>query len=285
MKQMPGIDAFKLLNTSTVQAPDMAMTRLEANARVRFMVAQALAQGRLGFHFQPVVRSNNPHFPAFHEMLARIRLPNGQILPAGAFLSAIESGVLGRAIDRMALGHALRLLAETPSLRLSVNVSPHSMGDEEWLGILAAAHRGNSGICGRLILELTEDAALSEAHQTVEFMKYVRTLGPAFALDDFGAGATGFRHFAKFRFDMVKIDGAFVHGIHASKDNQVLVHCLMKLARHFEMLSIAERVENQADAEWLAAAGVDCQQGYLFGRPAAEPELPGYGGETVRAVG
>lgn len=285
MKKMPAIDAFKMMNASIHQGPDLAMTRIEANARVRFMVAQALAQGRLGFYFQPVVRSDNPHFPAFYEMLARIKLPGGQILPAGAFLDTVEAGVLGRAIDRLALGHALKCLADTPSLRLSVNVSPHSMGDEEWLGIIAAAHRGNRNVCGRLILEITENAALTEADQTVEFMNYVRSMGPAFALDDFGAGATGFRHFSRFRFDMVKIDGAFVKGIHASKDNQVFLECLMKLSRHFEMLSVAERVETQEDAEWLHAAGVDCLQGYLFGRPAAEPEMPGHGSEVVRAVG
>ncbi len=116
-------------------------------------------------------------------------------------------------------------------------------------------------------------------------MNHVRRTGCAFALDDFGAGATGFRHFRDFRFDMVKIDGAFVQGVHRSPDSQVLVDCLLTAARHFEMVTVAERVEAPADADWLRARGVDCFQGYLYGRPAARPEMPAEEGKDSRAAG
>ena len=207
-------------------------------------------------------------------MLARLRLPDGQLLAGGAFMPAVEAGPLGRAIDRLALAAALKALAANPGLRLSVNMSPLSMGDEGWLALIGAAHRGGSGACGRLIIEITENAALVDAGQTMDFMDHVRATGCAFALDDFGAGATGFRYFRDFRFDMVKIDGAFVRGVHAARDQQVLVECLGALARHFEMVTVAEQVETAADAAWLREAGVDCLQGYLYGRPAAQPILP-----------
>jgi EAL domain-containing protein (putative c-di-GMP-specific phosphodiesterase class I) len=268
MTHIPVFDAAQLMRSVEPRLPDLTMTRLEASARLRFTVAQALTQGRLIFHHQPVVQARAPHAVAFHEALARLRLPGGQILPAGAFMPAVEAGGLGRAVDRLALAHALSALAADPGLRLSINMSPRSMGDEDWLAILAAAHRGGAGVCGRLIIEITEEAALAEADQTIEFMDYVRRMGPSFALDDFGAGATGFRHFSRFRFDMVKIDGAFVQEVHANRDSQVLLECLVRLARHFDMLCIAERVEAEADAAWLREAGIDCLQGYLYGRPA-----------------
>ena len=74
-------------------------------------------------------------------------------------------------------------------------------------------------------------------------MNHVRATGCAFALDDFGAGATGFKYFRDFRFDMVKIDGSFVDGVARARDAQVLIECLAAVARHFEMLTVAERVE------------------------------------------
>ena len=223
--------------------------------------------------------------PAFFEMLARLRLPDGQLLPAGAFMPAVEAGPLGRAIDRLALAEALKALAADPGLRLSVNMSPLSMGDEGWLALIAAAARGGSGVCGRLILEITEDAAMVDAAQTIDFMDHVRATGCAFALDDFGAGATGFRYFRDFRFDMVKIDGAFVRGVHAARDAQVLVECLSGVARHFEMMTVAEQVESEADAAWLRQAGVDCLQGYLYGRPQAHPVLPQADADARRLAG
>jgi EAL domain-containing protein (putative c-di-GMP-specific phosphodiesterase class I) len=267
MDELPPFDAFKLL-----EAPSAA-GRLETSARLRFGVAQALAQGRVSFHYQPVVQAKNPRMPAFFELLARLTTPSGELLPAGAFLPAVESGPLGRAIDRLALAHALRTLAANPGLRLAVNMSPLSMGDEEWLAIVAAAAKDGSGACGRLILEITEAAAIQDAGQTIDFMNHVRATGCAFALDDFGAGATGFKYFRDFRFDMVKIDGSFVDGVAKARDAQVLVECLAAVARHFEMLTVAERVEHQADADWLIGLGVDCLQGWLYGRPTARREL------------
>jgi EAL domain-containing protein (putative c-di-GMP-specific phosphodiesterase class I) len=271
MQKLPPIDAFKLLAMPAVEPP---AGRVEANARLRFGVAQALAQGRVGFHYQPVVRAANPRFPAFFECLARLRLPSGEVMPAGAFMPTVEAGPLGRAIDRIALAHALKALGADPGLRLSVNMSPLSMGDEEWLSVLDAGARENRGACQRLILEITEDAAVQNVDLTIDFMNHVRATGCAFALDDFGAGATGFKYFRDFRFDMVKIDGAFVRGVAQARDAQVLVECLSAVARHFEMVTVAEQVDDEADAAWLRGLGVECLQGYLYGRPSPVAELP-----------
>jgi EAL domain-containing protein (putative c-di-GMP-specific phosphodiesterase class I) len=270
MHPYPSSNPFELLATESL----VASIRVEANARLRFRVAQALAQGRIEFHFQPVVQASNPRMPAFFEMLARLRMPDGQVLPAGTFMPTVESGPLGRAVDRLALATALKALAANPALRLSVNMSPLTMGDEDWLAILAAAARGGSGVCGRLILEITECDAMADAAQTIDFMDHVRTTGCAFALDDFGAGATGFKYFRDFRFDIVKIDGAFSRDVANARDAQVLVECLAGVARHFEMMTVAEQVETEADAAWLRTAGIDALQGYLFGRPAPVAELP-----------
>jgi EAL domain-containing protein (putative c-di-GMP-specific phosphodiesterase class I) len=37
------------------------------------------------------------------------------------------------------------------------------------------------------------------------------------------------------------------------------------------MLVVAEAVETEAEATWLAEAGVDCMQGYFFAVPSLKP--------------
>jgi EAL domain-containing protein (putative c-di-GMP-specific phosphodiesterase class I) len=214
-----------------------------------------------------------------------LRLPGGELLPAGSFLPAVEAGPIGRAIDRLALARALAMLSADPGIRLAINVSPLTMGDGEWLATLAEATRRDRSACGRLILEITERAAMEDPGQTIDFMDHVRRSGCAFALDDFGAGATSFRYFRDFRFDMVKIDGSFIAGIAAARDALVLVECLIGVARHFEMVTVAERVETEADAAWLRRLGIDCLQGWLVGRPSARPEAPGAASGRSRMVG
>lgn len=274
-------DALSLLKSITGPEALMPGGRVEANARMRFTVAKALTQGRVTFDYQPVVRASAQDFAAFYEMMVRLRLPSGQVLPAAEFLPLVAEGPIGRAIDRLALEHALDALAADPALRISINLGAASMGDAVWLQMLQAASLTRPEACARLILEIDEADALEDTSQTIDFMNFVRGFGCAFALDHFGAGATGFRHFRGFRCDMVKIDGSFVQGISTSPDAQVLVECMMAVARHFEMFVIAERVEDQADADWLRAMGVDCLQGHLIAAPAATPRMP----QNLRLVG
>lgn len=286
MDQPPRLDAVALLRAlaageTRAPRPDAA---LAARTRLRFAIAQALARGRMRFHFQPVVRADAPGFIAFHEMLARLVDPDGRVQPASAFMEHVEDNELGRVIDRLALETALAELAAAPDLRLSINLSPRSMGDADWLALLAeGAERHGVQTTARLIIEITEGEALADTAQTMDFLDHTRGYGCAFALDDFGAGATGFRSFRDFRFDIVKIDGGFVEGVARCPDRQALVRCLMTAARHFEMMTVAERVENPADAAWLAQAGVDCLQGYLYGRPSARPIRPEAPMRDVRA--
>ncbi len=276
MGPRPRINPYHLVKAAGPTPLGAVSERLEARVRLRFTVAQALAQDRLIFRFQPVASMSNLTFAAFHELIPMLRMADGQILPVSAFASAVEGNEIGLMIARLSLRRALRVLDENPGLRLSVDVAPGSMGDAEWLDLLTGYHARGSGACGRLILEVSEDAAVRDAGLINEFAGLVRGMGPALALDNFGAGATGFAHFRAFRFDMAKLDPALCRGVHANPDAQVLVECLQRLALQFEMFCVADGVETEEDVAWLCDTGIDCIQGQFFGRPAACPEPPAH---------
>jgi len=103
------------------------------------------------------------------------------------------------------------------------------------------------------------------------FMDELQLRSVTFALDDFGSGYTSFRYLRDFFFDMIKIDGDFIRGIHCDPDNQILAKSLLSIGQHFEMFTVAEFVESREDAEYLIGIGVDCLQGYLYGAPTTQP--------------
>jgi EAL domain-containing protein (putative c-di-GMP-specific phosphodiesterase class I) len=105
----------------------------------------------------------------------------------------------------------------------------------------------------------------------VGFMDELQKKGISFALDDFGAGFTSFRYLKDFFFDILKIDGQFIRGIANSPDNQVLTAALKAIAEQFDMVTVAESVEQPQDAAYLSAIGIDCMQGYYFGAPTIQP--------------
>ena len=235
------------------------------------LVRSALSENRAMLAFQPIVRTDAPDQPAFFEGLIRIMDRSGRIIPARDFIDQVELDVLGREIDCTALRLGLDALKRVPTLRLSINMSARSIGYPKWKKTLNRGLRSDPTVGERLILEITERSAMVMPDIVQAFMSDLQKKGIAFALDDFGAGYTAFRYLRDFFFDILKIDGSFIRGIHAKPDNLVLTEALISLARHFDMLTVAEMVESEADAECLTAAGIDCMQGYFFGVPTVRP--------------
>ncbi len=249
----------------------LAFAVTERDRDVLQMVHRALKGGHVCLAFQPVVHARDTARIAFQEGLIRLMDHTGRIIRAAEFIGVAETSELGRQIDTHALELGLAALQRFPALRLSINMSARSIGYPKWKAALMRAIEADPTLAERLILEITESSAMLMPDLVSVFMRDLQRVGVAFALDDFGAGYTAIRHFKDFYFDILKIDGQFVRGIHADPDNQVLVQAMVSIARHFDMFSVAEFVEDQRDADFLARIGVDCLQGYLFGAPTTKP--------------
>jgi len=234
------------------------------------MVRDALNDRRAMLAYQPVVQARMTNRAAFYEAFIRILDDQGRVIPARDFMSAVETNEIGRRIDCLALELGLTALAREPSIRLSVNMSARSIGYPTWLATLERGLRSDPTIAERLILEITESSAMLMPDLVTVFMADMQARGICFALDDFGAGFTAFRYLKDFYFDIIKIDGQFIRGIHADPDNQVLAQALITIARQFDMFTVAESVETAEDAKYLIDIGVDCLQGYYHGIPSTE---------------
>ena len=246
-----------------------------ADGAVLDTVRTAVATRAAALAYQPVVQARAPHRPAFYEGLIRLSDPAGRILPARDFIDLVEGTDLGAEIDALALQLGLDALRAHPGLRLAVNMSTHSIGADPWAEVLRRGLDADPTVAERLILEITESSAMGQPEAVMAFIRSLHARGLSFALDDFGAGATSFRYLRDFRFDIVKIDGQFIGGLAYNADHQVLVKALVSIATHFEMLTVAEKVETAADAAACTAFGIGCLQGYHFGAPLLRPDWQG----------
>ena len=235
------------------------------------MVRTAIERKNVLLAYQPIVHSKNPTRPAYYEGLIRVLDDKRQIIPAKDFIEVVETMEIGRIIDCLALELGLVALAEEPSLRLAINMSARSIGYPRWMDTLNHGLNLDATIAERLILEITESSAMVMPDIVNVFMGDLHRRGISFALDDFGAGYTAFRFFRDFQFDIVKIDGQFIRNIHQDADNQVLTSALISIAQQFDMFTVAECVEKKEELSFLQEAGIDCLQGYLFGRPETVP--------------
>ncbi len=266
---MHGSKRRNLVESGQESPLDFAMQQQSKSTMA--MVRDALKRGDTVLAYQPIHQAADMSKVAFYEGLIRVLDDTGRIIPAGDFMGAVEMDEVGRLIDCASLRAGLRALELNPSLRLSINMSARSIGYPQWKQILNRGISRDAKVGERLILEITESSAMQMPEIVTVFMGEFQDRGVTFALDDFGAGHTAFRYLKEFYFDIVKIDGQFVRGVHEDPNNQVLMEALINLAGTFDMFTVAETVETAGEAAWLAAAGIDCLQGYYLGAPTLTP--------------
>ena len=248
------------------------------SARIRQMavadeVIAALKDNRLKLAYQPLIHAKTRKV-MHHEALLRMERVNGEIVTAGYFVPAAEQLGIVHLIDRFALESVIAKLKAHKSASLGVNVSGTAAGDPAWLQSFVDHVRDNQDVANRLIVELTETAALHHFEENARFVSQLREMGVRVAIDDFGAGYTSFRNLQMLHVDIVKIDGSYIKDLSASPENQVFVRTLVGLAKNFNMRVVAEWVSNDADAFLLQSFGVDYFQGFHFGEPCLDPKFP-----------
>ena len=245
------------------------------NVRATDEIVAALNERRIFLAYETVAAAEGRR-PAFYECLMRIRRGDGSLIAANDIVPVAERLGLVRLLDFRVLELVVDEMATAPSLQTSFNVSPASTTDPDWWANLGSLLRQHAGVAERLIVEITESAAIQDIDETRGFVSRVKDLGCRIAIDDFGAGYTSFRNLRKLGVDIVKIDGAFVQHITRSDDDRAFVRTLIDLAKRLKLQTVAEWVQDEAAAQTLAAWGCDYLQGALVGLAATErPWLAG----------
>ncbi|HDT3785734.1 TPA: biofilm formation regulator HmsP [Enterobacter hormaechei subsp. steigerwaltii] len=204
------------------------------------------------------------------EALLRMQQPDGTWeLPEG-MIERIESCGLMVTVGYWVLEESCRQLAAWQqrgiTLPLSVNLSALQLMHPTMVPeMLELIHRYRIQP-HTLILEVTESRCIDNPDDAVAILKPLRNAGIRIALDDFGMGYSGLRqlqHMKTLPVDVLKIDKTFVEGL---PEDCSLVQAIIQMAHSLNLHVIAEGIETDAQREWLAAAGVESGQGFLFDR-------------------
>jgi EAL domain-containing protein (putative c-di-GMP-specific phosphodiesterase class I) len=189
------------------------------------------------------------------------------------FIDAAErlnrTSELGRIIRRRI---AEQISLAPPDARVFVNLHPADLADDE----LCSKDGALSPFASRVVLEVTERAALERVKGLAEGVVRLRALGYRLALDDLGAGYAGLSSFALLEPEVVKIDMSLVRGIHLSPIKQKLFRSFAKLCLECGTEIVAEGVEVAEERDCLSGLGGDLYQGYLFAKPARGFPAPVY---------
>ena len=239
-------------------------------------IAQALAHDGLELHFQGIYHTRDGSLSHL-EALVRMRDPREpeRLVMPSQFIPVAEKNKQILEIDRWVIRESIVTLARHPELAaLAVNVSGRSFDEPALPHYIQEQLKVHGVAPKRLIIELTETAAVSEMQDAQRFIEALQQTGCLICLDDFGSGFSTFAYLKYLGVQILKIDGMFIRDLPNNRDNQAFVKAMIDVARGLGKVTVAEFVEDAATLAMLADFGVDMAQGYYLDRPsAAHPSL------------
>ncbi len=230
-------------------------------------ILTALDTHRFALWLQPQVEMSSGKVVSA-EALLRMQQPDGSWeLPEG-LIERIESCGLMITVGHWVLEESCRQLAAWQergiTLPLSVNLSALQLMHPDMVSDMLELLNRYRIQPGSLILEVTESRHIDDPNAAVAILRPLRNAGVRIALDDFGMGYAGLRqlqHMKSLPIDVLKIDKMFVEGL---PEDSSMVSAIILLARTLKLQMVAEGIETEAQREWLAKAGVEIAQGFLF---------------------
>jgi len=245
---------------------DRRVGRLTLNARMR----RALKRDEFVLYYQPVFDVATGRTQGV-EALLRWNDPQAGMIPPGDFIPAAEdSGLIvpiGEWVINAVLAQSAAWAAEGLHPQIAFNVSPRQLqatgfGD----GLIAAVEAGGVDP-KRLVVEITESAAMADPDRTRPLLDRLTATGMRLAIDDFGADFSSLARLRDLPADALKIDRAFLRGVPDDRCASEIVVAILSLARALDLQAVAEGVEEQAQLDFLQRRGCPWAQGFHLARP------------------
>jgi diguanylate cyclase (GGDEF)-like protein/PAS domain S-box-containing protein len=252
-------------------------TRAQQQIEVTAELRQALADGQLCVHYQPVHALRDAAMVGV-EALVRWQHPERGLVPPGQFIPIAERSGLIAEIDTWVLATACRQMRrwqdEGKALDfVAVNISSRLFSHHDLYRQVEKVLAETQLAPDYLELEVTESAVMDDPDRALEQLHHLRDLGLQLAIDDFGTGYSSLLRLKRLPVHKLKIDQGFVAGLPGDEDDVAITTAIIALAHSMGMQVHAEGIEQAHQAQFLLEHGCGLGQGYWFGRPVEASAL------------
>lgn len=237
----------------------------------------ALDRKELFLLYQPQVDLVTGHVAGV-EALVRWQHPRRGLVMPDRFIPVAEESGLIVPLGEWVLGAACRQAvawreADLPPVTMAVNASARQF-DQGRLEKVVRETLERTGLPpAALELELTERLMMRPDPDQRVVLESLREDGVRIAVDDFGTGYSNLAQLQHFALDRLKIERAFVRNLAADPEDAAIILAIIGMAKTLGLEVIAEGVETEVQARFLAAKGCGQAQGFFFARPVPAEEV------------
>jgi diguanylate cyclase (GGDEF)-like protein/PAS domain S-box-containing protein len=236
---------------------------------------RAIGTAQLALHYQPQINLRSGRAESV-EALLRWNHPEYGLVSPAEFIEIAEPTDLIRPLTAWSIERALRQSAEwrnsgfTP--RIAVNLSARLLQDTEFPDLLRSLLLVHGGSPSALEIEITESAMMQDPERALRVIRAIHEIGVVLSIDDFGTGFSSLGYLRDLPVHALKLDKSFVMHLQEREQDRSIVNSTLRMAHELGLVVVAEGVETDWTAQYLARAGYDFAQGYLYSmaKPAEE---------------
>jgi len=264
-----------LAHLNVVRSDAVAALRLATEFK------QALADGDLALHYQPIVDLCNGEIAGFEALMRWARGDKGYLSP-GDFIPVAEKSDLIIEASQWVLRescNALKRIEEScrfvladrrQPLYISINISGADLAYEGFTDNLFATLSEMQVPPGQVSIEITERLLIEQPLHARRVLSACRNAGMYISIDDFGTGYSSLSYLHYFRVDALKIDESFIQGLARDESTSELLKAIISLGKSMKLKVVVEGVENAKELRMLQSAQCDMAQGFYFAKPMSE---------------
>lgn len=221
------------------------------------------------FHHQPILDLVSG-LQVGSEMLIRW-IRRGEVLAPMWFMPMIERHSLITELDQYVVERFSEIPWEQTTrpnfcYRVFINISAQSFIDPNFIRCITQATQNMTENGIQPVLELSERTNC-ELEFVKKHMEQLHDQGIEIALDDFGVGHSSIARLIELPVDILKIDRSIVCLIGKSFRAETITRAIFNLANSLNIKVVAEGVETELQANWLANSGPCWVQGFYYARP------------------
>lgn len=252
---------------------------LNKRLNLRAMLKKAIVNQEFELYFQPQVEAGSGRLIGLEALLRWSHPEHGMIGP-DEFISVAEETGLIVEIGQWVIEQAITFNASLQRrgiahLVIAVNLSSLQFQRPGFVEQLQQTLLEQQLAPRWFELELTESLLLQNIDQVVTRLQQLKQLGVSIAIDDFGTGYSSLSYLKRLPINKLKIDRSFIRELVSDQRDAAISRAIIAMAHQLGVKVVAEGVETESQASFLAKSLCDELQGYYFARPmpAAQLEL------------
>ena len=260
---------------------DALAQRVEHHLEIERRLYFALEHREIELMYQPQLNAQQ-HLVGC-EVLVRWNSPKFGLVSPSEFIHVAEKTGLIIEMGNYIIEEAFKTLKywDTIGIHLeqfSINISVRQFFNSEFPDDIEHFVKTylDSRLAKKVVFEVTETIFIEDIQRILDAMQRIKAFGISFSMDDFGTGYSSLSSLRDMPIGELKVDKSFVMRVGEHRSDEQMITTILTMANVFNLKTVAEGVESEAQFQFLLKNGCDIYQGFYFSKPLSKEDFEGY---------